>query len=169
MDINYKLLDKKIMPQKRISLLAIIVAFVLTLLTQYISNFFINAMGYWWGYAIAIIGVLFIHEGLHGLSAYIIGAKPHFGFKWFFAYTTFPERITREAYFITAITPLIIISTISILLLWFWEAGRGFTYFAFIVNLAGCVGDLWIVLTLLLYPKGALIQDTDVGYDVYIA
>ncbi len=168
MDLNYKLLDKQIMPQNRISLLAIIIAFILALLPQLKPILFINTSNTWWLYAFFIIFVIFFHEGLHGLAAFSAGATPSVVYVLGFSYTTVKERINREAYLITAITPLIIISLISFLLLCFWEAGRGYIYFAFIINLAGCVGDLWIVFTLLPYPKGAIIQDTNVGYDIYV-
>ena len=42
-----------------------------------------------------------------------------------------------------------------------------FSNFCFTINTIGAVGDIWVAIKLLSAPKGAVVQDTNTGFEVW--
>ncbi len=121
---------------------------------------------------VAVVVTLIAHEGIHGLAMGMSGAKPRFGVYWkgLMFYTTAPGfSFARNAYVAILLAPLVLISTLVILVLWLfpgwlwaaWVAGGVF-------NASGAVGDLWMTLVVLRYPALARIMDERDGLRVFL-
>jgi hypothetical protein len=116
----------------------------------------------------SIIIVIALHEGTHSAVAALMGHKPLFGLRPPLVYVTFAGKIPRGHFMVVAIAPFIVLN-----LLFGFLYARGalklLCNFSLIINSIGSVADLWIVLKLIGAPKGALIQDTKTGFEVWVA
>jgi hypothetical protein len=116
----------------------------------------------------SIIIVVALHEGTHSAVAALLGHKPLFGLRPPLVYVTFAGRLPRGQFMVVAIAPFVVLN----LLFGFLYAGGAlklYCDFSLIINSIGSVADLWIVLKLVGEPKGALIQDTKTGFEVWVA
>ena len=116
----------------------------------------------------SIIIVIVLHEGTHSAVAALMGHKPLFGLRPPLVYVTFADKIPRGHFMVVAIAPFVVLN-----LLFGFLYARGalklLCNFSLIVNSIGSVADLWIVLKLIGAPRGALIQDTKTGFEVWVA
>jgi hypothetical protein len=122
------------------------------------------------GSIVAIILVMVVHEGIHGICFWTLtGGKPRFGFRGAYAYAAVPDwYIPRPTYFIVALAPLVLITIagvwlvpiVSQILLPFWLIGL-------IFNFAGSVGDIVVVIWLLGKPHSVYINDFGDGVSAY--
>ena len=116
----------------------------------------------------SIIVVLLLHEATHGAVAALLGHKPLFGLRPPLVYVTFADKVPRGHYVLVAITPFVILN-----LLFGFLYVRGvlklFCDLSLIINSIGSVGDIWVMIKLTGGPKGALIQDTKSGFEVWVA
>ncbi len=121
---------------------------------------------------VAAVITLVLHEVLHGLAMYAYGARPKFGILWqgMMLYATAPGyAFRRNEYIVVILAPLVGLSLLAF-------AGTAFvsTEAAVIVavcatvNGAGAVGDLWIMLITLRYPKQAYVVDERDGMRVFM-
>ena len=115
----------------------------------------------------AIIVVVALHEGTHGAVAALLGHKPVFGLRPPLVYVTFTDKVPRGHYMLVAIAPFVIL-TLLFGFLYAQGALKLFYHLSLLTNLIGSVGDLWVVLKLVGGPKGAWIQDTKTGFEVWI-
>jgi len=164
---GYKFREEEKMPKMLVSAIAFLCSIGLAQSAGLFIHFFAEA--HW---ASVYIGLtLFItftfHELIHGIVAIICDAQPRFGFRYVFFYTAFDEFVTRNSYFLIAVMPLLFFDLILIILFFLFPLVRAYIYFAFIINTAGSIGDLWIVVTLLKHSKKYWIKDTKKGYAVY--
>jgi hypothetical protein len=117
---------------------------------------------------VSLIVVVALHEGTHGAVAALLGHKPLFGLKPPLVYVTFTGKLPREHFMVVAIAPFVVLD-----LLFGFLYARGalklFCDLSLIVNSIGSVADIWVVLKLIGAPKGALIQDTKTGFEVWVA
>jgi hypothetical protein len=117
---------------------------------------------------VSIIVVVFLHEGLHAATAGLLGHKASFGLQPPLVYVTFAGKLPRGHYMLVAITPFVILN----LLFGFLLARSGLHLLcdlSLIVNSIGSMGDIWVVLKLAGGPRGALVQDTKSGFEVWVA
>ncbi|SHF14082.1 DUF3267 domain-containing protein [Clostridium fallax] len=135
--------------------------------SETISNIFyteinyINTMIY---ILIIMIPLTATHELIHGLFFKLFGGKVKYYFKFIFA-ATFEcsgKPITLIKFSIVLLSPLIIISFLSLLL------STWLGHIVFLLNLIGSLGDIYMALELLKYPSHSLIIDKSYGYKVII-
>lgn len=116
----------------------------------------------------SIIVVVFLHEGLHAAVAALLGHKPLFGLRPPLIYVTFTGKLPRGQYMLVAVTPFIILNVLFGFLF-----ARGVLNLlcdlSLIVNSLGSMGDIWVVMKLAGGPRGAWIQDTKSGFEVWVA
>lgn len=114
------------------------------------------------------VGIL-VHEAIHGLAFGAFGVRPSFGFGLKFllpyAYATSPGALSRNAYLAVGLAPLVFIDLLGMALVviaphWTWLG----PLVAF--NKGGAVGDLWMVGTLLRWPRQTLVEDRKEGFVV---
>lgn len=113
----------------------------------------------------ALLAVL--HEAIHGLVMLGFGARPTFGavmvahvMPALYA-TAVGHRFTRPQYFLVAVAPAVLLSTIGFVLCF-----AGLTSYLFAplaLHLGGCVGDGGAVLRLIREPSGTLCEDLKDG------
>lgn len=115
-----------------------------------------------------LAGVPLLHEGLHGLAAWLVGVRPSYGFELRHAYTTFTGLVSRGAYLFIGLAPLVGITVGGLAWLALVPFAPGFTLLVLIVNAAGSVGDLWIAWRVLKLPPGVRIYDLVDGYAAYL-
>jgi hypothetical protein len=116
----------------------------------------------------SIIVVVFLHEGLHATVAGLLGHKTSFGLRPPLVYVTFAGKLPRGHYMLVAVTPFVILN----LLFGFLLARGGLDLFcdlSLIVNSIGSMGDIWVLIKLAGGPRGALIQDTKSGFEIWLA
>jgi hypothetical protein len=112
---------------------------------------------------LALIIVLVLHEGIHGLAYWLLaGVRPVFAFKGAYAYAAAPGwYVARGPYLAIGLAPLVLLSLAGMLALAVtplsWLA---VIYFAVVMNAAGAVGDLWVAVLLLRAPRGCLALDS---------
>lgn len=114
----------------------------------------------------AVSSVIMLHEGVHATAAALFGYKPQFGVKPPLVYVTFTEKIPREQFAVIALAPFIILNVIFVALLAIGIL-KVFSYFCFITNTLGSVGDLWIAFKLIPHKSGSWVQDTKTGIEVW--
>jgi hypothetical protein len=114
----------------------------------------------------AVVAIIFLHEGVHGVVAVLYGHRPIFGIKPPYFYTTFTEKVPRGHFMVITLAPLVVLNIIFIAL---FASGflKVFTYFCLLVNTIGALGDIWIILKLSRHDRGVLIQDIKNGIEVW--
>lgn len=112
-----------------------------------------------------------LHEAIHGLFFWLFTrARPRFAFRWAYAYAAAPEwYIPRNAFLITTLAPLVLISLGGILLFLFVPVGWLLpTWFVITMNASGAVGDLVVAGWLLRQPPSCLAQDRGDAVTLYV-
>jgi hypothetical protein len=125
-----------------------------------------NAFGFAIVAALAI-GLLCVHEAIHGVVMVAFGSRPTFGVLKndgfpIGLYATSPgHRFSKSQYLIVALAPLAILGPIGILACWL--PNGGYLVVPFAAHLAGCIGDLTIVWHVLRAPAGVACEDMQDG------
>lgn len=112
---------------------------------------------------VMVIGVLGLHEWVHGLAIRYYGAKPRYGAKplRLVLYATADGAyFTRDQYIRIALAPLVVISLLAILISTFVPNSVAlWVMMAAATNATGAIGDMWAVWIVRRFPATALIQD----------
>ena len=118
------------------------------------------------------IGVIIVHELIHGLFFLLFTKKrPDFGFKVIYAYAAAPTwYIPRNQFIVIGAAPLLFITLFGLILMpsipqLFLPA----LLFALVFNLAGSIGDLYIIWWLLRLPVTCLVNDIGDIFTIYAA
>jgi len=122
------------------------------------------------------VGVLFatviVHEGTHGAAIRLCGNRPFFGFQWagLVPYATAPgQRFTRNQYVAVALAPLAVLSAVGLgSFLVLPASSLPWLVFALVINAAGSVGDVWMSLVALRYPRSARVVDERDGLRILV-
>jgi hypothetical protein len=118
--------------------------------------------------AVTLVLVPVLHEIMHGLVALAVGARPFFGVGEGFAYTSFREPVSRNAYLAITIAPLAVLSLGTIVVIAFFPGVFGYAVAFGAVNAAGSAGDLWMLGKVWRLPPDARIYDLADGYAAYV-
>ncbi|MCZ7540925.1 MAG: DUF3267 domain-containing protein [Anaerolineae bacterium] len=121
------------------------------------------------GYAL-VLGVLPLHEWVHGRMIGHYGHSPRYGLKWYALYTTADSAyFRRDEYLRVLLAPLVIITLGGVIVLPFvpWELASWIAL-AVVVNASGAGGDLWMAIIARRYDAAALIRDEADGMRVYL-
>ncbi len=122
------------------------------------------------GLLVLTVIMVLLHEAAHGVFFWLFTrCMPKFAFRGFYAYAAAPNwYLPRNAYLVTAIAPLILISLLGIFLLaivppgWFMPI-----MLVLVMNASGAVGDLWVMGMLLKSPPDALANDQGDKITIY--
>lgn len=128
------------------------------------------------GFALLTLPALFLmlslHELIHGVAFQLFGAKPRYGFSLqkgvaFAAADRY--YLTRDAYLIVGLAPLIAITLLTAALMTL-TSGETNTLIALIgaANIGGSVGDLWFVIICRRYSPDLLVRDFGEGAELYL-
>ena len=120
------------------------------------------------GLALLTLVVPLAHEAIHGLVARALGARPRFGLGAGFAYTTFAEPVSRDAYLAIGLAPLLTLSGAGLALLVACPRRAGQVLTFLVGNAAGATGDLWVIRRVAALPADARLRDLADGFAVYL-
>ncbi len=162
------LVSKQKMPKKILGLISLITASAIYYSEEiFFRNYFVDSQRKIYFFVLAAFITLFLHEGIHGLFAYIFKARPKFGFGYVYFYTKLSGLIKRNYCLFIIIGPFILLNLIFLFLFFTYPILRSYLFLSFTLNTAGSVGDMWYFFTMLRYKKEYLIKDTMEGYEVY--
>lgn len=113
--------------------------------------------------------MIVLHELVHGLTMRVFGARPQYGarLKQLLFYATAPGyAFRRNAYIITLLTPLVLLSILTILGIFILQGTAWAILLAFCAafNIAGAIGDLAMALKVLRFSEKACIVDEKDGF-----
>ena len=109
-----------------------------------------------------------IHEAIHGAVAGVVGARPVYGIGPGVAFCHIREFVTTRAYAAILIAPLLVISVVGVAIMPLTpQVLRGPLLALLVTNASGAVGDLAALWQLRGLPPGALIADTNAGFEVF--
>jgi hypothetical protein len=114
----------------------------------------------------AVVSVVILHEGIHGLTAVSLGSRPIFGIKPPLIFVTFREKVRRGRFLAVALAPLVILDAVFVVL-YANDVLSLFSLLCLEINTIGAVGDVWIVLKLIGQPRGVWVQDTKSGIEIW--
>ncbi len=116
----------------------------------------------------SVVAVVALHEGTHGAVAVLLGHRPVFGLRPPLVYITFKGKLPRGHLMMVAIAPFVVLDLLFGIL---YAQGTLILFcdLSLIVNSIGSMVDIWVILKLIGAPKGALIQDTRTGFEVWVA
>jgi hypothetical protein len=124
-----------------------------------------------WGVVniISYIVILPIHEIIHALAFLLWGGSPHFGARLPMAlYCGARQQLfRRNQYLVIGLAPLVVITIAGIILTLLAPVAAAYVLFATIGNVSGSAGDIWVVARLLRQPRHMLVEDTQIGYQVW--
>lgn len=124
---------------------------------------------------LALIGVVAIsmvaHELTHGAAIRLFGNRPSYGFQWagLVPYATAAgQYFTRDQFVACALAPLVCLSVLGCLALPICPAWLiPWLVLGLIANAAGAVGDVWMSVIALRYPRMAWIMDERDGMRIF--
>lgn len=122
-----------------------------------------SVFGFLGGLLLVTVGMLVVHEGLHGLVFWLTTCEaPKFAFKWYYASASPGEwLLPRRPFLIATLLPLVAITLVGLLLLPFAGASWRFLLILLIVfNASGAAGDLLVALRLAKLPPETLSRDS---------
>jgi hypothetical protein len=125
------------------------------------------------GVILSVVVTIVLHELAHGIAMQRFGAQPRYGALWKQAmfYATAPRyAFRRNEYVQIALAPLILLSVLCILGMWFLSGTFWVIILtiAGIINATGAIGDLWVTGIVLRYPDTAYIVDEKDGVRVFL-
>lgn len=122
-------------------------------------------------FIVSMIGYLFLHELIHGITMKTFGTKKvKYGFTGLYAFAGSEDYYDKKSYITIALAPVVVFlfvfALVNVLVPreWFWVV-----YFLQILNVSGAVGDLFVTVKFAKMPKDILVQDSGVGMTVYSA
>lgn len=119
--------------------------------------------------ATVVLALPAVHELTHGLVAGLLGGRPVFGIGPGLAFCHVREFVGRNAYAQVLGAPLLLISVLGVPLMAVVPAeGRGPLLGLLVANVAGAIGDIALLASVLRLPRAALIADTREGFEVYM-
>ncbi|MGA3057909.1 MAG: DUF3267 domain-containing protein [Candidatus Limnocylindrales bacterium] len=113
--------------------------------------------------AVLSVGILFVHEGVHGIVILAFGARPQFGVLMTKAgpigfYATAPgHRFSWRQYLLICLAPLAVLAPLGALACWL--PFGGYVVVPFALHLAGCIGDVTIAWHVLRAPSDVVCED----------
>ncbi|MBA2454552.1 MAG: DUF3267 domain-containing protein [Chloroflexia bacterium] len=116
---------------------------------------------------VAMVGVIVVHEILHGVAAALLGVSPSFGIGPGFAYTTFLEPMKKSSYLTVGLAPLVVITVTTVAMAAIWPDIAGWMVVIGTINASGAVGDLWMTARILRSPRRAMFYDLADGFAVF--
>jgi hypothetical protein len=121
-----------------------------------------------------IVGIIVLHEAIHGILFLVLGAKPRFGLKLIgkflpVAYATSTVPILRNQYLLVCLGPfLLTLFLLLIAILAPTENLAAAALMAMAMNASGSVGDIIAANKVRRHNRSELFEDTEDGFSWYI-
>ncbi len=118
---------------------------------------------------VATIVYMVLHEWVHGIAMHLCGTKRvKYGYTGLYAFASSEDYYDKTAYIFIALAPVVLWGLVLLILqfsvptAWFWVV-----YWVQIINLSGAVGDYFVTIRFLHFPKDILVCDSGVSMRVY--
>jgi hypothetical protein len=115
--------------------------------------------------------LLSLHELCHGLAFQLFGVRPRYGInlsKGVAFASASDHYLTRDAYLIVAMAPLVVISILTVILMALTGGSLRFMVGLMgTINAGSSVGDLWFFGVCLRYPRSLLVRDFGEGAELF--
>jgi len=160
-----------------VSLVGFLLVYFLATGDAGVTEFGFEAATGWWNlgltFLFAVVSMLLVivfHELCHGAAIRAFGGTARYGLGvvyavFPYAFATTDTRFTRNQFLVVALAPLVLLTLLGVpamvLFEWPWLA------VPLALNAGGAVGDVWMALTLLSYPTGVSVIDSETGLEVY--
>jgi hypothetical protein len=122
---------------------------------------------------LCLVGVLLLHEAVHGAVILFYGHRPRFGIKWQAGalYATVKDGyFWRNQYLAVALAPLLVISALAVWLILISPPAYANWWVALgVINGSGAIGDVYMAWVLRRFPAQAVIRDEEDGFCVFLA
>jgi hypothetical protein len=123
---------------------------------------------------LSCVGVLIVHELVHGIAYKVLGGKPKYGVRLQagilpILYTSsVGTRLSLRHMLFVGLSPFFVVS-ISTSLIAAVPLLSGYAFAAFAVNFVGSAGDLWLASQLWRYRhyKRVVVEDTENGFKIF--
>jgi hypothetical protein len=121
---------------------------------------------------IFLVGMIVVHEGIHGAAALLIVDRRRISFKakWLVVICKVGGAMTRGQYIFYALAPAALLGLIGIVL--YYVAGsvdqRFLAALLFLGGVSSGGGDFWFVSRVLKYPRQSLVIDHGIDVEVYM-
>lgn len=122
-------------------------------------------------FALSMLGYLFLHELVHGITMKIFGTKKvKYGFTGLYAFAGSEDYYDKKSYITIALAPVVVWGIVLAILNavlpyeWFWSV-----YFIQVINISGAAGDLYVTAKFSRMPNDIWVRDSGVGMTVYSA
>jgi hypothetical protein len=125
----------------------------------------------WLAGGVIVLASMLLHEGLHALALRLLGFHPRLAYEsgFLFAAVRPGEYLTRRAYTIMVLTPLLSMTVGGgALLLWLPASVGQLVLVALLLNGAASIGDLMVALRVRQQPHDALFASDAGGIRVYV-
>jgi hypothetical protein len=117
------------------------------------------------------IGVLALHEAVHGAAVLAFGRRPTFGAGLLhgmpYFSTTANAEFSRDEFIVIALAPLLAISAAGIILMLAVPGWAAWLVAPLALNALGAVGDLNLALVAFRYPRRVLVKDERTGIRIF--
>lgn len=117
---------------------------------------------------VAIVLVMIIHEGVHGIAMAVFGARPRFGAQLtarvmpVLYCTATGVLFTKAQFLVIALAPFVVLNLVLAGLIG-WMPGGGWLVVPAALHLGGCIGDLWMAVLVARLPTGTMVEDLRSG------
>ncbi len=120
---------------------------------------------------VLVILLLSVHELCHGIAFQLFGARTRYGVNLSkgVAYASAADSyLTRDAYLIVAMAPLVLISIGTVILMALTGGGLRFVIGMLgTLNAGSSIGDLWFFVVCLRHPRSMLVRDFGDGAELF--
>jgi hypothetical protein len=119
-----------------------------------------------------VVFTMLFHEFIHGVAISMYGGKPRYGagvahYILPYLYTTTGTIFRRNQFIAILIAPLILISVLGVISMIVFPAIAHWFIIPLTMNAAGAIGDLWMTVSIVRYPKHILLADDNSGLTIY--
>ena len=122
----------------------------------------------------AFVATMILHEAIHGLCFLLFGGSPRFGMGVSFilpylSTTSEGDRFDARQMTVIGLAPLVFLSIGTLVAGSVWPALAPYALVAFLANLSGSVGDIWIVARLRRFARfeGVTFEDRETGVAIW--
>ncbi len=117
-----------------------------------------------------LLGVLPLHEWVHGQVIRRCGHRPRYGVTWYALFTTAENAyFRRDEYLRVLLAPLWAITLVGLALLWWTSVEMSqWIALAVLVNASGAGGDLWMAWVVRRFGPEALVRDEKDGMRIFM-
>ena len=116
--------------------------------------------------AAVLIVVVPSHEGMHAITAKILGHTPGLKIDFPRIFTTVTESLPRDHVVLIALAPLVVLNLLALALL-VLSPFKLFAALYLLLNTVGSAGDIWLAVKLLGHGRNTHVLATAAGVEVW--